>query len=227
MKKVSVIAIFAGVTISTLSQAELAAPAPTPSPQASEGAEQVDLENIRQKYWARGEESEIGVVQSYQDNRGIFLSYTLQELLYEYPFGAGLGRWGMMSAYFGEPTNWQFPALWAEIQLTGWLYDGGILLWACYASAIASATYHTYRIAGLSETHLSDLASMVLTVQVLIIGLCFTGPVFNTQTGIVFWLLSASAFGAHRTACLSAQQSLEYDEADAASDNPRMDDDPH
>jgi len=46
-------------------------------------------------------------------------------------------------------------------------------------------------------------------VQVLIIGLCFTGPVFNTQTGIVFWLLSASVFGAHRTAVLSEQQALE------------------
>ena len=40
---------------------------------------------------------------------------------------------------------------------------------------------------------------MVLTVQVLVIGLCFTGPVFNTQMGIVFWLLSASVFGAQRT----------------------------
>jgi hypothetical protein len=156
---------------------------------------------------------DVGVVQSYQDNRGIFLTYTLQELIYEYPFGAGIGRWGMMSAYFGEPTNWQFPALWAEIQLTGWLYDGGIFLWACYAGAIASATYHTYRIAGLSETHLSDLATMVLTVQVLIIGLCFTGPVFNTQTGIVFWLLSASAFGAHRTAVLAEQQALEDEDS--------------
>jgi hypothetical protein len=152
---------------------------------------------------------DVGVVQSYQENRGIFLTYTLQELLYEYPFGAGIGRWGMMSAYFGEPTNWQFPSLWAEIQLTGWLYDGGVLLWACYTAAIVSATYHVYRIAGLSETHLSDLATMVLTVQVLIIGLCFTGPVFNTQTGIVFWLLSASVFGAHRTAVLSEQQVLE------------------
>ena len=86
--------------------------------------------------------------------------------------------------------------MWAEIQLTGWLYDGGVLLWICYAGAIGSATYHTYRIAGSSDTHLSDLATMVLSVQVLIIGLCFTGPVFNTQMGIVFWLLSASVFGA-------------------------------
>ena len=48
---------------------------------------------------------DVGVVQSYQENRGIFLTYTLQELLYEYPFGAGIGRWGMMSAYFGEPDE--------------------------------------------------------------------------------------------------------------------------
>lgn len=158
---------------------------------------------------------EVGVVQSYQENRGIFLSYTLQELLYEYPFGAGIGRWGMMSAYFGEPTNWQYPALWAEIQLTGWLYDGGVLLWMCYAGGIAAATYHTYRVAGSSETHLSDLATMVLTVQVLIIGLCFTGPVFNTQTGIVFWLLSASVFAAERTAFFSEQDAYDADEAES------------
>jgi hypothetical protein len=156
---------------------------------------------------------DVGVVQSYQENRGIFLTYTFQELLYEYPFGAGIGRWGMMSAYFGDPTNWQFPALWAEIQLTGWLYDGGVLLWICYAGAIAAATYHTYRVACSSEPYLSDLATMVLSVQVLVIGLCFTGPVFNTQTGIVFWLLSASVYGAARTAVLLEEQALEDDEA--------------
>jgi hypothetical protein len=165
---------------------------------------------------------EVGVVQSYQENRGIFLTYTLQELLYEYPFGAGIGRWGMMSAYFGEPTNWQYPALWAEIQLTGWLYDGGVLLWICYAGAITAATYHTYRIAGSSETHLSDLATMVLTVQILIIGLCFTGPVFNTQTGILFWLLSASAFAAERTAFFSEQDA--YDAEQSHSDDAHAED---
>jgi hypothetical protein len=168
---------------------------------------------------------ETGVVQSYQENRGIFLTYTLEELLYEYPFGAGIGRWGMMSAYFGEATNWQYPPLWAEIQLTGWLYDGGVLLWTCYAGAIASATYHTYRIAGSRDTHLSDLATMVLTVQVLIIGLCFTGPVFNTQTGIVFWLLSASVFGAQRTVFLAEQhppddEMVDGESAVAPGENP-------
>jgi hypothetical protein len=169
---------------------------------------------------------DVGVVESYQANRGMFLSYTLQELLYEYPFGAGIGRWGMMSAYFGDPTNWQFPALWAEIQLTGWLYDGGVLLWICYAAAIATATYYTYRIASSSEPHLSDLATMVMSMQVLVIGLCFTGPVFNTQTGIVFWLLSASVYGAARTAMLLEQQALDAEAAYEESDDAHAED-PH
>ena len=167
---------------------------------------------------------DVGVVQSYQENRGIFLTYTLQELLYEYPFGAGLGRWGMMSAYFGEPNNWQFPALWAEIQLTGWLYDGGIFLWVFYMAAVATAMLRTFKIAGSSETHLSDLATMVLSVQVLIIGLCFTGLVFNTQMGIVFWLLSTSVYGAERTAY--AIEELEAEAADADAHDVHAEDPP-
>ena len=169
---------------------------------------------------------EVGVVQSYQENRGIFLTYTLQELLYEYPFGAGLGRWGMMSTYFGDPANWQSPSLWAEIQITGWLYDGGILLWICYGAAIAATVYHTYRIAGSRETRLSDLATMVLSIQVLVIGLCFTGPVFNTQVGIVFWLLSASVYGAERTALLAEEQAFEADAFEREGDDV-LAEDPH
>ncbi len=160
-----------------------------------------------------------GVVSSYQENRGAFLTYTLQELLYEYPFGAGIGRWGMMSAYFGEPTNWRFPGLWAEIQLTGWLYDGGVLLCVCYAAAVGATVHHTYKIAISTETHLSDLATMVLSVQILVVGLCFTGLVFNTQMGIVFWLLSASVYGAQRTAIAMEELAIEADAADAESED--------
>lgn len=156
---------------------------------------------------------DIGLARSYQENRGIFLSYTIKELLWEYPFGAGVGRWGMMSAYFGEPENWRFPALWAEIQPTGWLYDGGVILWLFYGGAIAASTYRVFQIAGDRDSDLSDYATMVFSVQMLVIGLCFTGPVFNTQMGILFWLLSTSVFGAERTEALEAQLALEEEEA--------------
>ena len=169
---------------------------------------------------------DVGVVQSYQENRGIFLSYTLQELLYQYPFGAGLGRWGMMSVYFGEPENWRFPQLWAEIQITGWLYDAGILLWITYAGAVVTTTFHTYRLASSHDPRLSDLASMVLTTQVLVVGLCFTGLVFNTQMGIVFWLLSASVYGAERTALLIDDQAVDTDTLDDRA-NDSQPEDPH
>ena len=35
----------------------------------------------------------------------------------------------------------------------------------------------------------------MLSFLVAIVGMCFSGPVFNTQLGIVFWTLAASIFG--------------------------------
>ena len=35
----------------------------------------------------------------------------------EFPLGAGLGRWGMMHVYFGDPTLWQAPPIHVEVQL--------------------------------------------------------------------------------------------------------------
>jgi hypothetical protein len=162
-----------------------------------------------------------GVVETYQENRGFFLEYTVRELTFEYPLGAGLGRWGMMSVYFGEPGNWQFPSLHAEIQPTGWLYDGGVLMWVLYGTAIAMAMRYSYRIAIMREHPLHELAGMALSVQVLIAGLCFTGPAFNTQLGILFWLMTAVVFAAQRTAVIQYELDAEAEaqaEADALAE---------
>ena len=140
-----------------------------------------------------------GVVQSYQDNRGIFLSYTIFEQPFEYPFGAGLGRWGMMSAYFPEPSNWLHPSLYAEIQPTGWIYDGGILMCIFYPAALFFAMRYAYKVAIDPGNPLSDAAMLLFVVQLLVFGLCFTGPVFNTQIGIMFWLSTAMLYGCQRT----------------------------
>jgi hypothetical protein len=143
--------------------------------------------------------AETGVVQTFQENRGLFLEYTLTESLFEYPFGAGLGRWGMMAVYFRDAGNWQYPPLHAEIQLTGWLYDGGLPLWICYVGAIALALRHSYRLAVHASGVLADCATIIFSIQLFITGLCLTGPVFNTQFGIVFWLLTAILYGCQRT----------------------------
>ena len=63
----------------------------------------------------------------YYANRGRFLEETVDELLPRYPFGAGMGRWGMMNMYFGDNTNIDRSNIWVEIQWTGWLLDGSFL----------------------------------------------------------------------------------------------------
>ena len=139
-----------------------------------------------------------GIVEAFQTNRGGFLSQTLNVLVYDYPLGAGLGRWGMMRWYLGgNPVTSK--ELWAEIQLTGWLYDGGILMWILYGGAILIAIGYTAKVA-LSGTHpqLSYLALVILCIQVAIAGFTLAGPVFNTTQGIQFWLLTAGLYGAER-----------------------------
>jgi hypothetical protein len=157
--------------------------------------------------------TETGVVQTFRQNRGLFLEHTLSESVFEYPFGAGLGRWGMMTVYFSEPSNWLYPALHAEIQLTGWLFDGGLPLWLFYGGAIVLALRHSYRVAVHGTDRLADCASIIFSIQLFIAGLCLTGPVFNTQFGIVFWLLTAVLYGCQRT--MAAQEAYDADEEDA------------
>ena len=44
-----------------------------------------------------------GPFATFRETRGLFLDYTIRELLFQYPLGAGLGRWGMMQVYFQDP----------------------------------------------------------------------------------------------------------------------------
>jgi hypothetical protein len=160
--------------------------------------------------------AETGVMQTFQENRGLFLEYTLTESLFEYPFGAGLGRWGMMTVYFPYAGNWLYPALHAEIQLTGWLFDGGVPLWLCYGGAIVLALRNSYRLAVHADGTLADCATIIFSIQLFITGMCFTGPVFNTQFGIVFWLLAAILYGCHRTRFYQEWYDAQTAEAEAA-----------
>jgi hypothetical protein len=138
-----------------------------------------------------------GVYRVFEDQRGFFIRYTLSEMLYEFPLGAGLGRWGMMHVYFGDPTLWQAPPIHVEVQLTGWLLDGGVPLWLLYGGAIAGALLLSYRAAIRAENGtMQDVATIVLCLQLTIVCLCLTGPVFNTQLGILFWAITGGLFGA-------------------------------
>jgi hypothetical protein len=136
-----------------------------------------------------------GVIHTFREQRGAFLTYTLSELLYQFPFGAGLGRWGMMQVYFGDAAMWQAPPIHVEIQPTGWLLDGGVPLWVAMGGAIALALRTSYLVAVHATDTLQDAATAIVCVQLTVLCLCLTGPVFNTQLGIQFWAVTGAILG--------------------------------
>lgn len=136
----------------------------------------------------------------YYTNRGIFLEHTLTELLPEYPLGAGLGRWGMMGAYFGgrDYAATSRP-IWAEIQWTGWLLDGGVPLILSYVAALFLALRDTTRLLGRRDDRGSELRPYALAFLGYGIGaaaITFDCCPFASTLGIDFWLLSAAVFAA-------------------------------
>jgi hypothetical protein len=136
-----------------------------------------------------------GALQTYQAERGTFLNYTLTELLDQFPFGAGVGRWGMMNTYFGDANEFGATPIHVEIQLTGWLLDGGWPMWLLYGSAILVSLLAVFRLTASRNPDVAELAMVVLAVQVFITGMTLAGPVFNTQLGVLFWTLVALLHG--------------------------------
>ena len=107
-------------------------------------AASVGGESVRERFTGIAQQ---GAMQTFKENRGHFLSYTLGELFDQYPFGAGVGRWGMMNVYFGDPTDLSSPPIYVEIQLTGWLLDGGAPMWLFYGGALLTGILLVLRLA--------------------------------------------------------------------------------
>ncbi|XXF79108.1 hypothetical protein P2318_04975 [Myxococcaceae bacterium GXIMD 01537] len=139
----------------------------------------------------------------YYANRGHFLEYTWNEVLPEVPLGAGLGRWGMIYGYFGEEGDPERGPLYAELQWTGWLYDGGVPLTLAYVAAVLLAMLWAFRILRDPLSRQSQLwlwASVIFAYDVGVLALTFSYPVFIGQTGLEFWVLNAVLFNAYATA---------------------------
>ncbi len=130
-------------------------------------------------------------------SRGVFLEYTFTDLIFKYPFGAGLGRWGMMRMHFISLTPNPSPAIWVEIQATGWLIDGGIPLLATYSLAIAAVMWQLFRLTKPERGGpLAYPAAIVFCLNLFMIGQANAGPSFNSTGGMQFWLCTAVLFAA-------------------------------
>jgi hypothetical protein len=159
----------------------------------------------------------------YARNRGHFLVETVTYLLPEYPFGAGLARWGMMRSYFGDESNADSPPIYVEIQWTGWLLDGGVPLIVAACAAIAVACLTTLRIAFARLSEGMPLwGAMVFALNVGTIGVTFNYPIFMSQGGMEFWFLNAVLYGAAvQSAAAARAKSREAGLGDRARPNSR------
>jgi hypothetical protein len=133
----------------------------------------------------------------YNANRGVFLQTTIEDFLPRYPVGAGLGRYGMMNLYFGTTSNPDSPPLWAEIQATAWVFDGGLLLLlAGYAAVIAAVLIAAYLAVSVRDNALAGLAALVAAFSFSILVNTAGYSSFLSQTGMMFWVLNAALYRA-------------------------------
>jgi hypothetical protein len=131
----------------------------------------------------------------YQSARGTQLSITFREMLYEHPLGAGVGRWGMAAAYFGRFTQLSTP-LWAEIQFTGWMIDGGVLMIALYCGALIVTALTQWKVAMVKAfPRLNTCAAAVMSANLGTAVLIFSFTPFVTQIGIQYWFLAGALHG--------------------------------
>jgi hypothetical protein len=147
--------------------------------------------------WGSLVEADAGEV--YYSNRGYFLEGSVGYFLPEFPLGAGLGRYGMANAYFGDRSR---SSLWAEIQWTAWIFDGGIPVLVLYPLGLVVALIWALRLAFLrDDSHEFWLWGTILVGYNLgAIAITFSYPFFMSQSGMVFWLLNAALFGAYQQA---------------------------
>lgn len=143
----------------------------------------------------------------YHQNRGHFIEKSIDELLPEYPLGAGLGRWGMMNHYFGDNSDPNTAMIWSEEQFTAWLVDGGLPLIAVYLYAIALATMFAFRLSlKRIDPELAILAAVICAYDVGAVVSSLGYPFFGSQSGMEFWMLNAVLFAAASSGQLNPEQ---------------------
>ena len=135
----------------------------------------------------------------YYQARGQQLSIGFSEMASRYPFGAGLARWGLMNMYFGDPANLDSSPLWAEIQPTAWVIDGGLVFVALYAAALLTVLWQQLRLVRrLPGAEDRAWAAAVIAVNAGTMALVFSFVPFTTQVGLQFWFLEGALHGAVR-----------------------------
>ena len=130
----------------------------------------------------------------YHGARGVQLESTFGQMLTDAPLGAGLGRWGMAGGYFGTAGSGK--GLWAEIQFTGWMIDGGVPMIALYLAALIVTAFAQYRVArAVRYSRLAQCGAVILAADLGTAAMIFTFTPFVAQVGIQYWFLAGALHG--------------------------------
>lgn len=147
---------------------------------------------------------------TYQKNRGGFVQRTIEVDIPRFPLGAGLGRWGQIFYYFGnksDPFGVGRGELYSEVQLTAWIYDGGLPLLFGYVAAIGIAMWTTLRIALRgNDPDVSYWACAVFAMGLALIASAMGAMPFIGPTGVQFWLLVTTVYVANEQAGVAARK---------------------
>lgn len=102
----------------------------------------------------------------------------------------------MMFNYFGDKRAADARPLWAEVQLSAWIYDAGILGIVLGYGAMGVAFFTSLRLA-LSKKIcplLAECAAIVLALNAGWLAVTFAYPLFMGQGGMLFWLINSALF---------------------------------
>ena len=133
-------------------------------------------------------------------NRGAFIKSALTEQLPKYPLGAGPGRIGMASFYYGNfLTPRDRAPLYAETQVDYWVLDGGLPLVLLYPAALILAFVVVIRTAvGSPDPEVAYWAGAVFVYAVAAGASLLGGPTFQGPPGVQFWVLLGALYGAEQ-----------------------------
>ncbi len=138
----------------------------------------------------------------FQASRGQFLNELIYSDIYEFPLGAGEGRWGMINSYFGSDRY----ALWAEMQWQALVFDGGIPLILIYIGLLISLLWTSWRFSiGSKSDFFGCWAGVVVGYNIAAIAATFVFPVFSVQLGMEVTFINACLYSA---CTVSAQSGL-------------------
>jgi hypothetical protein len=129
----------------------------------------------------------------YYENRGLQIEYGVGTLLFEYPAGAGLARWGMMRPYFGDENNLESPPLWAELQPNAWMLDGGVVLLVFYSFAVLANLRSQFKMVREARSQGMKFSTCAIAaINLITVALIFGYTPFTNQAGVQYWFLSGA-----------------------------------